>query len=317
MTISLNANQCPLPLCRASFLSLNAAMTATGNAPVAQHIQADTANLPRHNRNYTALDLTGAYGGGLYGICYGLALSAGTGLTLNIASGHALIDGLVEIANGTLPGTEVANARTHTLDDNTARAWVWMLPNGTITHVNTSIAPPQAQACLLGSVTTVSGAITGIDTSGVVFLRGGIGVRQTNDSSAPTDTPSSRLVFLARTPTADFLWDGAQYMPLGGGGTAGHAIRKITASASVVTGDEAIWIDASGGNVTLTLPDATSGSVKYLVVKRLDSSSNTVTIAAASGQTIDGAASINLTMQYQTRILRAGQSAAPDMWGVE
>ncbi len=42
------------------------------------------------NRNYTALDLTGAYGGGLYGICYGLALSAGTGLTLNIASGHAL-----------------------------------------------------------------------------------------------------------------------------------------------------------------------------------------------------------------------------------
>lgn len=316
MSTSLNANQCPLPLARASFLSLNAAMAATGNAPIAQHILADTMNLPRHNRNYTALDLTGAYGGGLYGICYGLSLSAGSGLTLNVGSGHALIDGLVEVAAGTLPGTEVTNARTHVLDDNTARAWVWLLPGGTITHVNTSIAPPQAQACLLGSVTTSGGAITGIDTSGVMFVRGGIGVRQSNDSSAPTDTPSSRLVFLARTPSADYLWDGAQYTTLGGGGTAGHAIRKITASSNVQAGDEAIWIDASAGNVTLTLT-AVSGSVKYLVVKRLDNSTNTVTIAAAGTDTIDGAASITLTMQYQARTLRSGQTASPGLWGIE
>lgn len=316
-THSQPAASVPIPVGRAAFLSLAAAATGYGNAPTAAHIFNDTSNLPRYNRNFAAQDLIGAYGGGLYAVAFGLALAAGTGLILNVGSGTAVIDGIVDVSNASAPATPVATARTIVLPDASVR-YVWLSQVATLSLTSTT-TPPSAQACFLGMVTTAGGVITAIDNSGVLFLKGGIGIRLTGDTGVPLDTPPANLMFLTKTPTADYFWDGAQHVLLGGaaGGNPAHPIRKITASASVASGDEAIWIDATGGSVTLTLLDATTGAVKLLAVRRLDASANTVTITALGSDLINGTASITLAAQYVSRTLRAGQAAASGTWGID
>ena len=63
-----------------------------------------------------------------------------------------------------------------------------------------------------------------------------------------------------------------------------------------------ILVNASGGIRTVTLPDATlSGMTGRLVfIKKVDSSDNNVVVAAASGQTIDGAADQQIYLQYES-----------------
>jgi len=57
-----------------------------------------------------------------------------------------------------------------------------------------------------------------------------------------------------------------------------------------------VLADASGGAVTYTLP---LGNTLVAVIKKIDSSANTVTVLPTSG-TIDGAASKVLFSQYQS-----------------
>lgn len=57
------------------------------------------------------------------------------------------------------------------------------------------------------------------------------------------------------------------------------------------------FIDASAGAVVQTLPDGNVGDVSYYFIKT-DSSVNTITIQAATGQTIQGSATATLSAQY-------------------
>lgn len=59
-------------------------------------------------------------------------------------------------------------------------------------------------------------------------------------------------------------------------------------------------LDATGGNVTLTVTFATTG--QQVNLKRIDGTGNTVTIQLASGN-IDGAASTTLTAQWQSKTI--------------
>lgn len=64
--------------------------------------------------------------------------------------------------------------------------------------------------------------------------------------------------------------------------------------------------DGSGGNCTLTLP-AISGTFnpgRILVIRKVDSSTNTMTITPDGADTINGAASLQLYSQYETVILQ-------------
>lgn len=63
---------------------------------------------------------------------------------------------------------------------------------------------------------------------------------------------------------------------------------------------EVVLADASGGAFTVTLPTADSGMCP-VVVKKIDSSSNAVTVATPNNETIDGQASLSITNQYTTR----------------
>ncbi len=60
------------------------------------------------------------------------------------------------------------------------------------------------------------------------------------------------------------------------------------------------FVNATGGNITLTLPQASlSAGLKYNV-KKVDASANTVTIDPFGAETIDGAATHVLSAQYQS-----------------
>ena len=71
-----------------------------------------------------------------------------------------------------------------------------------------------------------------------------------------------------------------------------------TANYSAAAGDETILANASTGNVTITLPTAASISGKVYIVKKIDSTANSVIIATTSSQTIDGNTTRTFTSQY-------------------
>lgn len=206
--ITLNAKQCPAIQQPASMLSIANAGSGNGNALVAKNTLADIAwRTNAANPNATMLDRLASEGGANAFALSGdfpPILSIGAGLLLNISAGEAIIGGPVQVAAGTLA-----------VPNNTQRVWIWMSRSGTLVAVATSTTPPAGQQVLLGSVTTSSGVVTAIDTSGVLYLRGGVLWRQTADSGAPTDTPPSTVSFIARTAGGVYLWDGAGYTTLG------------------------------------------------------------------------------------------------------
>lgn len=253
MSVGLDASACPIPVTFASaatpLLLIANASGANGNAVAAKNMTATALfRQTAINPNATSMDLRSRYGGGIYGVCTGLALTNGGGLTLNISAGHAMLDGVIEVPANT--SLTVANNHPGPTD----RAWIWMQQNGTIVAVYNSITPPSGSVCLLGSVTTSGGAITGIDTSGVVYLKGGIGIRYSADTGAPTDTPPSGLVFVHQTAFADYLWDGSAY----------HQISIPSLAADPATpqnGD--IWFNTTSLKMSVQVSGATKRSAAY------------------------------------------------------
>jgi len=62
-------------------------------------------------------------------------------------------------------------------------------------------------------------------------------------------------------------------------------VRTVTADATAAT-QEIILADASGGDLTVTLPAPESAAV--VTVKKVSASGNTVTVATPGAETIDG-----------------------------
>lgn len=75
-----------------------------------------------------------------------------------------------------------------------------------------------------------------------------------------------------------------------------------TITASKTADKDVTLINATGVNVTLTLPEngGTIGAGRMMVVKRIDSSSSTVTISRQTADTIDGATTVQLYHRYET-----------------
>lgn len=67
--------------------------------------------------------------------------------------------------------------------------------------------------------------------------------------------------------------------------------------------DGVVLANATSGNLAITLPNAIQFPGRILAVKKTDNSVNTVTAAGIGGQTIEGAASVVLSTQYQTVII--------------
>jgi len=69
---------------------------------------------------------------------------------------------------------------------------------------------------------------------------------------------------------------------------------------SPVNINEIFLVNCTSGNVTITLPDATSSTfnTNLYSIKKTDSSSNHITINTTSSQTIDGSSSATISLQY-------------------
>lgn len=81
--------------------------------------------------------------------------------------------------------------------------------------------------------------------------------------------------------------------------TGGYStLFTVTSNYTASSGDQIILVDCSGGGRTVTLPDASSVSNKTFRVKKVDTSGNTLTVQASSGN-IDGSATKAWTTALQ------------------
>jgi len=75
------------------------------------------------------------------------------------------------------------------------------------------------------------------------------------------------------------------------------AVVSKTANYTITTDDHTVLCDATSGNITITLPAATSSQREFCIVKT-DNTSNTVVVDGNSSETINGATTITLSSQY-------------------
>lgn len=155
------------------------------------------------------------------------------------------------------------------------------------------------------------------DPGGVVYkMASGLGFKYFRVDSTTGAFVEVEAV-TAGTGTNDGDWDVVGTNPtLPQYGRPWRNYQAITATGSIAADDpdDTLYrVNATGGAVTITLPD--TGDVpdgQTRTFRRGDNSGNVITIAAAAGETINGAASITLPTQYQTVMLVAN----PGDWAI-
>ena len=93
-------------------------------------------------------------------------------------------------------------------------------------------------------------------------------------------------------------------------GNLSHAIvpyTTITGDTTLTTANVVVFVNATSGEVDVTLYAATSNGGRTLVIKKTDSG-NTVNILRAGSETIDGAVSITLYHQNESITLMSDNS---------
>jgi hypothetical protein len=93
-------------------------------------------------------------------------------------------------------------------------------------------------------------------------------------------------------------------------GNLSHAIvpyTTITGDTTLTTSNEVVFVNATSGEVDVTLYAATSNGGRKLIIKKTDSG-NTVNILRAGSETIDGATSLALYHQNESITLISDNS---------
>lgn len=84
-----------------------------------------------------------------------------------------------------------------------------------------------------------------------------------------------------------------------------NARTIVTSTYLVQPEDHTILVNATTAAVTITLPPVSSKAYPYVVIKKIDSTANTVTIDPPGAGTIDGVTTLVLRNQYSTALLHA------------
>lgn len=93
-------------------------------------------------------------------------------------------------------------------------------------------------------------------------------------------------------------------------------ISTKTSSYTVLLTDGFIKVNATSGNITITLPSASSASGKALYIKRIDGSVNSVTVAAAGSDLIDGTSTFNPPYGLSTQYMSVSLVSDGSTWSV-
>lgn len=85
-----------------------------------------------------------------------------------------------------------------------------------------------------------------------------------------------------------------------GGSTAWNVVTVTSATYNMTNTNDVILADATSNSVAVTLPDPTTATKKPLNIKRIDSSTNSVSINPKNTETMDGEAIKYLYSQYDS-----------------
>lgn len=142
---------------------------------------------------------------------------------------------------------------------------------------------------LSGTASSLSDGGTNIGTPSVRF--GSIYGTTINGTTVRANTLSASTGSAITVSSASTFSAGAK---VNGFSTTQRSITVADSPYTASSTDDTIYVDDSGGSVTVNLPSAVGLDGKIFTIKKTSSSLNTVTIAGTSGQTIDGASSITL-----------------------
>jgi hypothetical protein len=113
------------------------------------------------------------------------------------------------------------------------------------------------------------------------------------------------------------IGSGGQVLKVGSGlpawsteiANSNFATSTQTTSYTITSTDTVVFANAASGSVTITLPLASSLAGYRFYIKRIDSSTNTVTVSRTSSDTIDGMTSFTLDLQYTALAVISNGSA--------
>jgi hypothetical protein len=101
-------------------------------------------------------------------------------------------------------------------------------------------------------------------------------------------------------------------------GSVSMKSRQVKVATTLTLSDYAVLASASSAAFTITLPgvSSTAGACNGMIlfIKKIDSSTNAVTVSAASGDTIEGNTSIILKKQYDSLQLVSNNSSGAHEW---
>jgi len=114
------------------------------------------------------------------------------------------------------------------------------------------------------------------------------------------DSPSAEQILSVRFNGAAFgsiLVDGSGNAQFGGG-LQPPATTIATTPITVTAANSSIYVDATGGAATVNLPTAVGNTGKIFTIAKIDSGTNTVTIDPNGSETINGATTAILSVQF-------------------
>ena len=283
----------------------------------------------------------GTFGAGAYTFPGALAITGAlTGVTTLTTSGAINGQTISSAASftGTVNVTGNLTVDTDTLFVDAANNRVGIgtaTPGQRLVVQNTSAAPyisiiagaSSAMGLLMGTTgNTVDGqivysnstqAMTFVTASTVrahIDASGNVGIGTTSPAATldvvGTVATSGTINGQTISATANFTGTVAVASTLTVGGGIKLPVKTVNAtSITITTSDHTVLADASGNVITANLPTAASASGYQFTIKKIDSSANTVTIDGNGSETIDGATTAVITMQWESVTVQSNGTA--------
>ncbi len=202
-------------------------------------------------------------------------------------------------------------------------------PTSTTTTVITAAAaggnpgPPAATIMLetngaLNAIQTLLNLISGANITLTADGAGGVTIASTSTSvlletNSVANASQSILNLIAGTNvTITDGGGGAITIAASGGGGTSYTPRSKTANYTAIAGD-VISCDTTAGGFTITLPASATNAGAAVLIKKISTDANTLTVGRTGADLLDGATSQVLTLPYASYLLVADGTTN---WGI-